>query len=172
MSKTNKAEFNNLLSKLSEKKELEVPLQKVVPAEISFSTAERKINTSFFKISLSLYVADWMDLTRFKNHQILERKNLEYTISDTINYGLSLLEKKYKIIRNRDKISLKKGRRNKERIPVKTSSVDLPSERVDFINDFLYFKVFDNEELEYTRPEMFAEMVTLIKKNNKNIFEE
>lgn len=169
MSKLKKAEFNSLLNQLSEKKELTVPLQKVVPASNTFKDAGTK-NVNI-KISLSLYVKDWMDLTRFKNHQILERRNLEYTIADAINYGLELLDKKYKIVRERDKISLKKGRRNKEKIEVKTTSIDLPGERVNFINDFLFYKVFDKEELEYTRPEMFAEMVELIKKNNKNIFE-
>ena len=38
------------------------------------------------------------------------------------------------------------------------------------MNDFLYFRVFDKGNLEYTRPEMMNEVVHLIKQNNKEIF--
>ena len=163
----NKQNFKDLLTKMSVQKEKNIPIQKVVP---TLSKKNNETNNDITKMSLSIYVNDWMDLTRLKNYKILEQKNLEYTMSDAIQYGLKLLEEKFQTKRNRDKITLKRGRRNKEKIEVKTTSIDLPLERINFINDFLYHKVFDEKEIYYTRPEMFAEMMKMVRNNNEIIF--
>ena len=166
---TKREDFKNLLNKMSLQKEKDIPIQKVVPAK-EVEIKEKHHNTiDKFKISLSLYVEDWMDLTRFRNFKVLQLKKLDYTISDAILYGLSLLEEMYGVERNREKITLKRGRRSNEK-SVRTSSIDLPAERVDFINDFLYHKVFVQKQIDYTRPEMFSELVELIKEKNKEIF--
>lgn len=170
MAKQQKEDFKNLLNQMSLQKEKDVPIQKVVPVKEVDTHLQDYRDSDKTKISLSLYVEDWMDLNRFRNFKVLELKKLDYTISDTILYGLSLLEGLYSVKRNRDKITLKRGRRNNEKA-VKTSSIDLPNERVDFINDFLYHKVFVQKHLEYTRPEMFAELVKLIKNKNSEVFE-
>lgn len=59
------------------------------------------------KVSLSMSLKDWLDIVRFKNYKILELKKVDYTVSDAILYGLSLLESKHKIERGREKVNLK-----------------------------------------------------------------
>ncbi len=132
-----------------------------------YKQSDEKKNT---KVSLSMTVEDYLDLIAFKNHKVLKLKNLEYTISSAIVYGLSLLESKYKIERDREKVTLKRGRRTGEKVELKDTTIDLPEERANFINDFLYYKVFDKGFIEYTRPEMMGELVKLIKSKNKEIF--
>ena len=145
-------------------------------ADFEEELKENKVNSNdkkdsdIVKVSLSFNVEDWLDLVRFKNHKVVELKSLDYTISDAFLYGLTLLEKKHKIERNREKVSLKRGRRNNEKPELKGTTIDIANERAGFMNDFLYFRVFDKGNLEYTRPEMMNEVVHLIKQNNKEIF--
>lgn len=143
------------------KKDIDVIEEKVV---------EEDKKNSVTKISLHLYVEDWLDLVKFRTYKVLEMKQLDYTLASAIEYGLSLLEKKYTIERGKDKITLQRGRRISNEKDMKASSLDISGERVDFINDFLYHKVFVENNLKYTRAEMFQEIVELIKKENKVAF--
>jgi hypothetical protein len=166
MGKSNiKQDLSSLVNKVTAEKR-EIPIQKVVP--IKKDTVK---NSNMTKVSLSMNLNDWLDITRFKNFKILELKQVDYTFSDAILYGLSLLEDKYNIERNKEKIFLKRGRRPTEKISLKDTTIDLPNERALFINDFLYFKIFVKKQIEFTRPEMMEEIVRLIKIKNKEVFQ-
>lgn len=122
------------------------------------------------KISLNMYKDDWEDLLRYRTHVITDQKK-DFSQAEAFIYGLKLLDKKYKIERGQEKISLERGRRDVdgEKREKKSSSIDLPSEWLDFINDFLYHKKMVKGLIKYSRLDMISEMISLIKKDNKEI---
>lgn len=120
------------------------------------------------KISLNMYKDDWEDLLRYRTHVITDQKK-DFSQAETFIYGLKLLKKKYNIERGKEKVSLDRGRREGEKREKKSSSIDLPSEWLDFINDFLYHKKMNEGFIKYSRLDMISEMIQLIKKNNKDL---
>lgn len=128
--------------------------------------------TKLIKVPLNVYVEDWQDLTLFRTYKVTRENNLNYTIADAVTYGLMLLEKKYpNLKRTRENIRLSRGRRHGDIKPTKLTSVDLPKTWVNFINDFLCHQVIDKGRTLYTRPEMFEEVVSLIKADQQHIFD-
>ena len=121
------------------------------------------------RFSLNLYVSDFLDLQKFKNFKIQKDKDLSYTNSSVITYGLELLKEKYNIERGKEKIHLKKGTRKVEE-KTRGTSIVLDSEWIDFINDFIYYKIFEEQKVEYTRAELIREIINLIKEKNKAVF--
>lgn len=121
------------------------------------------------KISLNMYKDDWENLIKYRTFIVTDRK-IDFSQTDAFIYGLTLLNKKHKVERGQDKVSLDRGRREVgEKRPKKSSSIDLPTEWLDFINDFLYHKKIIKGEVKYSRLDMISEMIELIKKNNKEI---
>lgn len=120
------------------------------------------------KISLNMYKDDWEDLLRYRTHVITDQKK-DFSQAEAFIYGLKLLQKKYSIERGKEKVSLDRGRREGEKREKKSSSIDLPSEWLDFINDFLYHKKMNEGFIKYSRLDMISEMIQLIKKNNKDL---
>lgn len=159
-----KTDFKNLLNKITETK-YTPPIQKIVPV------TNPPIGEKKDKVNVRVYVKDWLDLIRFKNHKILELQDLSYTLADVISYGLELLEKEYKIERGKQTINLKRGKRILDDNPqIKSTSVELPKGKIDFINDFFWYRVFEQGNVDYFRIEFFRELTDIIKKNNKSIF--
>lgn len=124
------------------------------------------------KINLSFFVNDWEDFQKFKRKMILEKKDLSYTNGDAIRDGFELLNKKHNIVKGRPKVKLPSGRRIGKAKPLKFTSVDLNAEQLDFINDYLYHKVFIEENIKFTRSHMLAEMLECIRLEHKNIYHE
>jgi|GEM_PF-4802780 len=120
------------------------------------------------KISLNMYKDDWEDLLRYRTHVITDQKK-DFSQAEAFIYGLKVLDKKYKIERGQEKVSLDRGRRNGEKREKKSSSIDLPSEWLDFINDFLFYKKMVKGLIKYSRLDMISEMISLIKQENKEI---
>lgn len=120
------------------------------------------------KISLNMYKDDWEDLLRYRTYVITDQKK-DFSQAEAFIYGLKLLDKKYKIKRGQEKISLDRGRREGEKREKKSSSIDLPSEWLNFINDFLYHKKMNEGIIKYSRLDMISEMISLIKQKNKEI---
>lgn len=122
------------------------------------------------KISLNMYKDDWEDLLRYRTYIITDQKK-DFTQAEAFIYGLKLLDKKYKIERGQEKVSLDRGRRDidGEKREKKSSSIDLPSEWLDFINDFLFYKKMVKGLIKYSRLDMISEMISLIKQENKKI---
>ena len=66
MGKSNiKQDLSSLVNKVTAEKR-EIPIQKVVP--IKKDTVK---NSNMTKVSLSMNLNDWLDITRFKNFKIL-----------------------------------------------------------------------------------------------------
>ena len=120
------------------------------------------------KISLNMYKDDWEDLLRYRTHVVTDQKK-DFSQAEAFIYGLKLLDKKYKIKRGQEKVSLDRGRRDGEKREKKSSSIDLPSKWLDFINDFLYHKKLNEGLIKYSRLDMISEMISLIKQENKEI---
>lgn len=121
------------------------------------------------KISLNMYKDDWEALFRFRTYMITKKKT-DYSQSQAFIYGLKLLQEKYKIKRDMPKVKLSTGPRGgTDKRPKKNSSIDLPSDSVKMINDFLYYRIMEEGLIKYSRLEMISEMVELIKKNNKEV---
>lgn len=120
------------------------------------------------KISLNMYKDDWEDLLRYRTYVITDQKK-DFSQAEAFIYGLKLLDKKYKIKRGQEKISLDRGRREGEKREKKSSSIDLPSEWLNFINDFLYHKKMNEGIIKYSRLDMISEMISLIKQKNKEV---
>lgn len=120
------------------------------------------------KISLNMYKDDWEDLLRYRTHVVTDQKR-DFSQAEAFIYGLKLLDKKYNIKRGQEKVSLDRGRRDGEKKEKKSSSVDLPSNWLEFINDFLYHKKMNEGLIKYSRLDMISEMISLIKKENKEI---
>lgn len=130
---------------------------------------EEATESKIEKISLKMYLEDWAALLKFRTHMVMEKKE-DYSQAKAFIYGLTLLEKKYKIERGREKVRLETGPREKgDKRPRKDSSIDLPSNWIGFINDFLYYKKMDKGMIKYSRLDMISEIVSLIKQKNKNI---
>lgn len=130
---------------------------------------ENLIQSEIVKISLKMYLDDWAALLKLRTYMVMENKE-DYSQAKAFIYGLTLLDKKYKIKRGREKIRLETGPREKgDQRKRKDSSIDLPSDWIGFINDFLYFKKIDKGLIKYSRLDMVSEMVELIKQKNKQI---
>lgn len=125
-------------------------------------------NSEIQKISLNMYKDDWEDLLRYRTHVITDQKK-DFSQAEAFIYGLKLLDKKYNIKRGQEKVSLDRGRRDGEKREKKSSSIDLPSNWLDFINDFLYHKKMNEGLIKYSRLDMISEMISLIKQENKEI---
>lgn len=128
-----------------------------------------KHNNEIEKISLNMYKDDWEALFRFRTYKITKNKT-DYSQSQAFIYGLNLLQEKYKVKRDMPKVKLSTGPRGgTDKRLKKNSSIDLPSDSVKLINDFLYYKTMEEGLIKYSRLDMISEMVELIKKNNKEV---
>ena len=115
-------------------------------------TADEKTH----RISIRMYFDDFEKLLKFRNYKILEEKDRDFNFTRAISEGINLLNEKYNIQRGREKVKLKKGRR------FETSSMEIDD--IDFINDFIYFMMYEKGNIEYTRMEFFKELVSEIEK--------
>ena len=122
--------------------------------------------------SLNMYEEDFKRFNKVKSFKILEENNLSYTKSEVFSWGVELLKKEYpEIERGQKTIRLRSGKRTKDTEKVcRQTSVYVTTEDKQFINDFLYYKVWKEEQLEYTRAEMINEMLNLIEEDQPNIF--
>ena len=122
------------------------------------------------RFSIIIYEKDYIDLQQYKNYKIQKDKNTNFTNSDVVTYGLTLLEKKYNHIeRGKEKAQLKRGTRIVDE-PTKGTSIVLAQKWLDFINDFIYHKIFNEYKIEFTRAELLREITELIKEENPKIY--
>ena len=97
-------------------------------------TADEKTH----RISIRMYFDDFEKLLKFRNYKILEEKNRDFNFTRAISEGINLLNEKYNIQRGREKVKLKKGRRfETSSMEIKDSTINLPQDDIDFINDFV-----------------------------------
>lgn len=124
-------------------------------------TADEKTH----RISIRMYFDDFEKLLKFRNYKILEEKNRDFNFTRAISEGINLLNEKYNIQRGREKVKLKKGRRfETSSMEIKDSTINLPQDDIGFINDFIYFMMYEKGNIEYTRMEFFKELVSEIEK--------
>lgn len=124
-------------------------------------TADEKTH----RISIRMYFDDFEKLLKFRNYKILEEKDRDFNFTRAISEGINLLNEKYNIQRGREKVKLKKGRRFETSfMEIKDSTINLPQDDIDFINDFIYFMMYEKGNIEYTRMEFFKELVSEIEK--------
>jgi hypothetical protein len=124
-------------------------------------TADEKTH----RISIRMYFDDFEKLLKFRNYKILEEKDRDFNFTRAISEGINLLNEKYNIQRGREKVKLKKGRRfETSSMEIKDSTINLPQDDIDFINDFIYFMMYEKGNIEYTRMEFFKELVSEIEK--------
>ena len=117
------------------------------------------------RISIRMYFDDFEKLLKFRNYKILEEKDRDFNFTRAISEGINLLNDKYDIQRGREKVKLKKGRRfETSSMEIKDSTINLPQDDIDFINDFIYFMMYEKGNIEYTRMEFFKELVSEIEK--------
>lgn len=117
------------------------------------------------RISIRMYFDDFEKLLKFRNYKILEEKDRDFNFTRAISEGINLLNEKYDIQRGREKVKLKKGRRfETSSMEIKDSTINLPQDDIDFINDFIYFMMYEKGNIEYTRMEFFKELVSEIEK--------
>jgi hypothetical protein len=124
-------------------------------------TADEKTH----RISIRMYFDDFEKLLKFRNYKILEEKDRDFNFTRAISEGINLLNEKYNIQRGREKVKLKKGRRfETSSMEIKDSTINLPQDDIGFINDFIYFMMYEKGNIEYTRMEFFKELVSEIEK--------
>jgi len=124
-------------------------------------TADEKTH----RISIRMYFDDFEKLLKFRNYKILEEKDRDFNFTRAISEGINLLNEKYNIQRGREKVKLKKGRRfETSSMEIKDSTINLPQDDIGFINDFIYFTMYEKGNIEYTRMEFFKELVSEIEK--------
>ena len=124
-------------------------------------TADEKTH----RISIRMYFDDFEKLLKFRNYKILEEKDRDFNFTRAISEGINLRNEKYNIQRGREKVKLKKGRRfETSSMEIKDSTINLPQDDIGFINDFIYFMMYEKGNIEYTRMEFFKELVSEIEK--------
>ena len=124
-------------------------------------TADEKTH----RISIRMYFDNFEKLLKFRNYKILEEKDRDFNFTRAISEGINLLNEKYNIQRGREKVKLKKGRRfETSSMEIKDSTINLPQDDIGFINDFIYFMMYEKGNIEYTRMEFFKELVSEIEK--------
>ena len=124
-------------------------------------TADEKTH----RIRIRMYFDDFEKLLKFRNYKILEEKDRDFNFTRAISEGINLLNEKYNIQRGREKVKLKKGRRfETSSMEIKDSTINLPQDDIGFINDFIYFMMYEKGNIEYTRMEFFKELVSEIEK--------
>ncbi|MET7038808.1 hypothetical protein [Elizabethkingia miricola] len=124
---------------------------------------------------LRMYFDDYEKLIKFRNYKMLKEHNMDYNLSKAISEGIGLLEKRYPDIeRGMEKTNFKNGRRSKKNrlddIEIKDSSAHLSREDTNFLNDFIYHKIYKEENLEYTRMELAHEIISALEKQYKGKF--
>lgn len=126
---------------------------------------KQTVDEKTHRISIRMYFDDFEKLLKFRNYKILEEKDRDFNFTRAISEGINLLNEKYNIQRGREKVKLKKGRRfETSSMEIKDSTINLPQDDIDFINDFIYFMMYKKGNIEYTRMEFFKELVSEIEK--------
>ena len=126
---------------------------------------KQTVDEKTHRISIRMYFDDFEKLLKFRNYKILEEKDRDFNFTRAISEGINLLNEKYNIQRGREKVKLKKGRRFETfSMEIKDSTINLPQDDIDFINDFIYFMMYEKGNIEYTRMEFFKELVSEIEK--------
>ena len=126
---------------------------------------KQTVDEKTHRISIRMYFDDFEKLLKFRNYKILEEKDRDFNFTRAISEGINLLNEKYNIQRGREKVKLKKGRRfETSSMERKDSTINLPQDDIDFINDFIYFMMYEKGNIEYTRMEFFKELVSEIEK--------
>ena len=126
---------------------------------------KQTVDEKTHRTSIRMYFDDFEKLLKFRNYKILEEKDRDFNFTRAISEGINLLNEKYNIQRGREKVKLKKGRRfETSSMEIKDSTINLPQDDIDFINDFIYFMMYEKGNIEYTRMEFFKELVSEIEK--------
>ena len=126
---------------------------------------KQTVDEKTHRISIRMYFDDFEKLLKFRNYKILEEKDRDFNFTRAISEGINLLNEKYNIQRGREKVKLKKGRRfETSSMEIKDSTINLPQDDIGFINDFIYFMMYEKGNIEYTRMEFFKELVSEIEK--------
>lgn len=160
-----KKDFSALLDKAKET-EVKTPVQKVVPVKINTSDPET------YKLNLRIYMKDYEDLLTFINYMIVDKKNLNYKMSDAITEGIHLLTEQKDIKRGMPVVKLAVGRKDQtsELDIIKSTTAVISIEDKDLLNDFIYHKKIAERNTKYSRVDLMADLMDAIRKNNKNIF--
>lgn len=160
-----KKDFSALLDKAKET-EVKTPVQKVVPVKTNNSDPET------YKLNLRIYMKDYEDLLTFINYMIVDKKNLNYKMSDAITEGIHLLTEQKDIKRGMPVVKLAVGRKDQtsELDIIKSTTAVISIEDKDLLNDFIYHKMIAERNTKYSRVDLMADLMDAIRKNNKNIF--
>ena len=138
------------------------------------SNSDIKSDVTTKNYSLRMYFDDYETLIKFRNYKMLKEHDMDYNLSKAISEGIGLLEKKYPSIeRGVQKTNFKNGRRSKSNnqdTEIKDSSAQLSGEDISFLNDFIYHKIYKEENLEYTRMELAHEIISALAKQYKGKF--
>ncbi|UTG66808.1 hypothetical protein J2O02_18250 (plasmid) [Elizabethkingia anophelis] len=125
------------------------------------------------KESFRMYYEDFEILLKFRNYKVIKEKIHDYNMSNAISDGLKLLSQKYPDIeKGKEKTKFRSGRRtysdtNQE---IKDTSCVLSFDDVDFISDFVYYKIYNEGLVDYSKIEFVHEIVTLIKEHYSGKF--
>lgn len=122
------------------------------------SGVEKKYN-----YTLRMFFKDYESLLKFRNYKLLKEKEKDWNFSKAFSEGLNLLEENYDIDRNMENTNFKTGRRTtKNELEIKETSVQISLAEKKFINDFIFYKRFKEEKVEYTKMEFVQDLIKMI----------
>ncbi len=117
----------------------------------------------FIIYPINIFQEDFDFLIKFRDY-LTVNLHQQISLTDVISEGLKLISTKYSFDRNMPVIQLKKGKRvfNKE---TKKSSARLLQKDIDFINDFVYFKTYEENNSNYSKTDFFHELRIVLQEN-------
>lgn len=161
-----KEDFGNLIRNLGNK-DFKVPTQKVVP----ITKNETVTDSDTHKLSLRMYIHEFEDLKRFVNYMIIDEKNLSYNMSSAISKGIHILTETNEIKRGMPKVKLAVGRKDQTtEAEIKGTSVVIPTDDANLLNDFIYHKMMAERNTKYSRVDLMSDLMNAIKEEFPKAF--
>lgn len=123
---------------------------------------ESKKKRSF---SMLFYSEDYDVWQKIKEHNIFEERKIDYSNTIMVKEGIELLKEKYSDISPRDgDFKLRKGGRRNNDYEVVNSSAFISKEDYEFYQDFLYYKIYTQKNLNYFTYDFTREIIELLLK--------
>ncbi|WPO84621.1 hypothetical protein SD427_19015 (plasmid) [Chryseobacterium sp. JJR-5R] len=156
---TVRKDFGDLLHKLGNKK-FNVPTQRVVPIH-----KENIKNPDTYKLSLRMYVREFENLLRFINYMIIDKKNLNFNMSNAISTGIHLLTNNETISKGMPKVKLAVGRKDQTTSEaIKGTTVTVPLHDMNLLNDYIYHQMLVERNTKYSRVDLMSDIIGALKK--------
>lgn len=118
---------------------------------------DKKVN-----VSITFYEDDYELFDQVIEHLLFKKRQRNANITNVFAEGMELLKEKYGKLPKRENVKYARGGRRNNDYKVKISSIWLTKENAEYYKDFMFYKIFGEENSKYFSYDFTREIIRLL----------